>query len=194
MHCITLPAGYEFDTGIHYIGGEVGDSRSVLGFLFDLLTVGRLRWTKVYLCMQCCPASLRRDDCNVPQISGAFDVARISNILRDQGLSEGSALDLELKVSSAETLQRDLLARYPEERDALDSFFRLCRWGEFVFPLYAVYVSLPWFLSMCVACAVEPILKIFFGSSTYSILRGLTKNEDLIGALTWCYGNSVSVT
>ena len=82
--------------------------------------------------------------------------------------------------------------RYPEERDALDAFFRLCRWGEFAFPLFAVYVSLPQFVSVCLAWAVEPVLKLFFGSSTYSILSSLTKNEDLIGALTWCYGNSVS--
>lgn len=42
-----IEKGYEFDTGIHYIGGEVGDPRSALGFIFNMLTLGRLKWTKV---------------------------------------------------------------------------------------------------------------------------------------------------
>lgn len=137
---------------------------------------------------------------NILQIEGCFDVARISKVLADQNLGllsaeevkdAHAARDLVLKIRSADSLYQDLLSRYPEEKDALQSFFRLCKWGEIVFPLFAVYISLPRILTFWVSWAVEPVLKIFFGSSTYTVLSSLTKNEDLIGALTWCYGNSV---
>jgi hypothetical protein len=115
----------------------------------------------------------------------------MNSLSTDELRDAQKANDLVLKINSAEGIHRDLLARYPEEKEALKSFFRLCRWGEFAFPLFAVYVSLPWMITACVSWCVEPILKIFFGSSAYTVLSGLTKNEDLIGALTWCYGNSV---
>jgi all-trans-retinol 13,14-reductase len=42
-HTFRRP-GYEWDVGLHYIGGEVGDPSSEARRLFDEITDGRLRW------------------------------------------------------------------------------------------------------------------------------------------------------
>jgi len=54
---------YEYDTGVHYVGGDVGDKYAPLGFIFHLLSGGFLKWGK-----------LNKD----------FDVAGISKVLSAQ--------------------------------------------------------------------------------------------------------------
>ena len=39
--------GYEFDVGLHYVGGQVGDKRAPLRRLFDLVTGGATEWCRL---------------------------------------------------------------------------------------------------------------------------------------------------
>ncbi|KAL7472953.1 hypothetical protein ACHAXS_013338 [Conticribra weissflogii] len=39
--------GYEFDTGLHYIGGRVGDKQSTTRKLFDYVTDGQVEWARM---------------------------------------------------------------------------------------------------------------------------------------------------
>ena len=37
-------AGYEFDTGLHYVGGKIGDKTSELGMQMGYITDGQVEW------------------------------------------------------------------------------------------------------------------------------------------------------
>jgi all-trans-retinol 13,14-reductase len=39
--------GYEFDSGLHYVGANVNNPRSLMGFVFHLLSLGKLKWKKL---------------------------------------------------------------------------------------------------------------------------------------------------
>ena len=64
--------GFEFDSGLHYVGGEVGDSKSQIGFIFDLLSGGELKWTP---------------------LDSVYDRAAISPALAAQQPADGGARD-----------------------------------------------------------------------------------------------------
>jgi all-trans-retinol 13,14-reductase len=160
--------GYEFDTGIHYIGGEVGDRRSVLGYLFDLLTLGSLKWSK---------------------FPKEFDVVKKSKSLASQTHSASVSFDFDFSFSSEQQMHSELLKSFPTESSAISSYFRLARWAEFAFPVFAVVSSIPGIFGKLLKLITGPLLNVYFGMSSFDVLSGITKNIDLIGALTWCYGN-----
>lgn len=158
-----MEKGYEFDTGIHYVGGEVGNKNSLMGFLFHLLSLSRLRWCK---------------------IENEFDVAKISKTLQAQIKSidqEPCAYsDLVLKIKSSESLHDDLCKSFPESIDAIESFFRLCKWGEYAYPLFSIYNSIPKSFRFLFDWFVKPIFSVYFGTSSYDVIILLILHSRLV--------------
>jgi hypothetical protein len=161
-------SGFEFDTGVHYIGGDVQNKKSPIGFLFDLLSLNLLTWQKL-------------DD--------SFDVAKISSLLSSQAASSNdqtptaSPTQIEFQSNLKFNLNKHINQIFPNESQNMTVFFRLVDWAKIGFQLFAGIKLLPLFVVKIIRRYIgpyffDPLLK----SSTHSILKScFGDNEVLIG-------------
>jgi all-trans-retinol 13,14-reductase len=118
-----VESGFEFDTGLHYVGGHVGSKRvSGLGHIFKYLTDGKVKWEKM---------------------DNAYDTAGISDSIEPK---------FEINAIWT-TLIPNLKSRFPNEIDAIDEFFSLVKHCNFWFPVYMAANRLPaWFKKAIYLC------------------------------------------
>lgn len=91
--------GFEFDTGLHYIGGKV-DKDSMTRRLFDVITDGKVHWASM---------------------DSAYDIAMI--------LKPGEKLPTETFPFRAglSNLKADLIKRFPQEEKAINDYISLVK-------------------------------------------------------------------
>eukprot|EP00300_Choanocystis_sp_HF-7_P007869 c15556_g1_i1.p1 GENE.c15556_g1_i1~~c15556_g1_i1.p1 ORF type:complete len:582 (-),score=114.16 c15556_g1_i1:924-2669(-) len=112
--------GFEFDTGLHYIG-SVGSRRSPTRRQFDYVTDGKLEWA-------------RMDE--------EYDVAIVHN-------ADGTRDRVPIHASRVELLKR-LKAEFPNEHAAIDEFFRLSRTSQKIaLPVLVLPLFLPTLARIC---------------------------------------------
>lgn len=169
--------GYEFDTGVHYVGGNVINPKSMLGFLFSVLSLGQLKWNKLDRC---------------------YDEARISDLLAAQ---RGACIEmngprhfqvLEENESGGNLSGfEDFLRAFPGEEDALLQYKRLVGWAEIAVSVHSALKLLPlWMANMARKC-LAPYLDPLLGSTTDEVLSSFVRNRTLRGALSYCWGDYV---
>ena len=171
--------GYEFDTGLHYVGSDVGDMKSPFGFLFHELTQGCLSWNK---------------------LEHVFDVASISNVLAKQSpvpaneTVETNITNIPFTTTSDENFETDMASYFPGTKpEVIRDVNHLYRWVELLMPIYSVLKIIPWSISSIISKYTNIIITPLFSTSTYDILVSCTKRLDLLGVLTYCYGDYVSI-
>lgn len=165
--------GFEFDSGLHYVGGEVGDSTSQIGFIFDLLSGGELKWTKM---------------------DSVYDIAAVSPLLAAQTACAGDERkDHEFRMEYNEKLEitlANLHAKYPDEKDGIQALYRLIHWSQFAAGFFFSLKILPPFLVV--------FLKRLFGwlfldpfvyTSTKDVISSCVRSKELRGVLTWLWGD-----
>jgi len=161
--------GFEFDTGVHYLGRGVTNSKSSVGFIFHLLGLGNIRWSKM---------------------DKVYDRAAISPILSRhlETASQCKVRSVDWSDNFEET-KAHLKSLFPTEIAAIDSYFRLVQWSTIAFPLYVALRMIPNWMSVIVESICRPFLSTFFHQTTRQVLETLTKNEELIGVLTYIWGD-----
>lgn len=165
--------GYEFDIGIHYLGGNIGDKHSPIGFIFNLLSLGYLKWDKMDFC---------------------FDTAKISPNLKVQpssSLSSSVSPSIESMdfVGNVEVSKAVLKRSFPEESSNIDTYFRLIEWTQFIFPILLTLKTIPIaFLQSLCDFFLKPLISPFLSLSTKEALDSCIGNAELKGMLCWMYG------
>jgi hypothetical protein len=176
--------GYEFDVGLHYVGAEVGDRFSPFGYLFSTITQNQLIWN---------------------ELDTDFDSACISRILANQRLSRDCGGDTGagtatgagvagekhvFSVGSDDAYSAQLLKRFPEANlREIASLNRVCRWVELFMPLYCSLKVLPLWLSNIIAVVSNLVLIPVLSTSTREMIASCTSDEELIGVISYCYGD-----
>jgi len=156
--------GLSFDTGLHYIGGRVWDRnrRSEIRRLFDMVTDGTVEWQPTHV-----------------NDKEAFDVA-VSLVNQDSFAFRGGF----------HKMRKDLEARFPNEREAIDRYFKLIRRMNRLSPLgFAPKVLPTWLGNLVKLLPMYKEYKHYEGQTTREALLKLTKDEELIGLLTYLHGD-----
>lgn len=149
-----MEQGFEFDTGLHYIGGRVGKD-SPERRLYDAITNGTLKWNT---------------------IDEAYDVCVYGENYEKFPMFKGKKL------------KEDLLAKFPNERDAIEKYFVFVRQALKASQSYFLLKFLPRFLEYYFGKWLNATFYSWAEKTTREVLLSLTKNEDLIGILTYIYG------
>jgi all-trans-retinol 13,14-reductase len=163
--------GFEFDTGVHYIGGKVGDKRSMFGFMFDLLSSGHIRWNAY---------------------DKVFDRAQLSKSINQcQDLSnEPTGQDVVLEYANTpKDFERNLINLFPDESKNIRDYMRLLGWSHFVPGVLIALKLIPLSLGKHVRRYLKPWLDPFLSMTTHEVLQTVTSNKVLTGCLSWCYGD-----
>lgn len=156
---------------MHYVGGNVGDKKnSIAGYLFDLLSLGNLKWDKM--------------DYN-------YDTAKISKELANQIPNMNNNFEIkEFDIhSDVEVTKTNLIKHFPNEEIGIREYFRLLGWSNFVLPILMVLKSLPLVISNIIRYFLNPFLNPLTRCSTKDVLSSCTKNGCLQGVLAWLYGD-----
>jgi len=172
-------AGYEFDVGLHYVGAEVGDRFSPFGYLFSTITQNQLIWN---------------------ELDTDFDSACISRILAtqtrrcvsDSGAKESVSTDAKhiFSVGTDEAYAKRLLERFPKANlQEIKRLNNICRWIELLMPVYCTLKVLPLWLSNIVSVITNLVLIPALSTSTREMIAGCTTDEELIGVISYCYGD-----
>jgi len=159
--------GYEFDTGLHYVGKEVSSRKTPLGYLFHVLGMGGIQWS---------------------HLDSVYDVAKISPELAKQqscGTSP-SVSTMEFSSNEKDTMS-NLIAAFPSEEQAIKSYFRVVQWAIIGFQIYAVLKVLPKAVSSLVGVILSPFFNSVLGTTTLEVLKSITKNKELIGVLSYMW-------
>lgn len=167
--------GYEFDTGLHYIGGEVGKKQSLLGFLFHMLSLGQLKWQP---------------------LSKTYDIAAISPLLAAQDgddiyLNEEDPTEISFSegAGGADTLSK----LFPKEVENIRDHNRMMEWAaDIVFPLYLGLKLLPLSVGQRITSLFSVFLNSILGATTAESIASCSKNSTLMGVLSYCWGDYVS--
>lgn len=171
--------GVEFDTGLHYIGANVGSKKSLTGFIFDLLTMGRVRWQKM---------------------DQKFDVAMISETM-NPSLSTPTSTSTATSSTPREchiggdmsSLENEFITQYPKDATGIKQYFNLLRWSDLVFPVLLMLKLLPLQIATTLRRRLlDPyLLSPFTSTSTRDIFQAcnLDTNPSLCGSLGWCWGD-----
>lgn len=148
--------GYEFDTGVHYIGSEASDKRTLMGFLFHIIGMGQIKWTKM---------------------SSNYDTTVISPLLASQTpiFSLPKVTKIEFTSSSDETI-KNLVDAFGEEK-AIKDYFRLIKWSEIVFGAHVALQYLPAVFTRIVYLVFGSIMSTFFENSCFEVSESLISSS-----------------
>lgn len=150
---------FDFDVGVHYVGGQLDRWSSPFKWIWDWLSDGQLEWSR---------------------ISEVYDVAFNSKT--------GERLEF---TGDPKANRRTLLAHFPDLKPkALDLYYKKCRKARLV--AYVVFAA-----KIFPPIVLRGLWKIGFGSlyerhclgTTLDVMRGCGLPDNVIGALTYSYGD-----
>jgi len=158
-HTFEDGEGYEFDTGLHYIG-----RKNNVKEMFRYITRDALRWS---------------------DMDPAYDVAVVG---KDRVLIRGE-VDCDDSDSDHRKVIRDLKEMFSKENHmAIDLHFKYVRLAVKLIPLYAVVRMLPSSIQTGLERCFPSYIRLFT-HTTQQILDSLTDNIKLKGILSYIYGD-----
>jgi all-trans-retinol 13,14-reductase len=173
--------GYRFDTGLHYVGNKVGDRKSFMGYLFSLLTVDELRW---------CKMNTHYDEAAVtPNLMGSSPGEPSKAHEHEAGYNESNVSREAFRFSSEPgAIAKDLSGRFPEEKDNIQRYFKMIKWGEVVFGIYVALKIIPASISAMIRKRLK-FVDSFLSASTEDVMDMCIGDPQLKGVLGWCWGD-----
>lgn len=155
---------YEFDTGLHYVGGRVGEKDSPLSRLFGYLTDGEVKWA--------------------PMDKEAVDMVVLGS---GQG-EEGAAHPV---PASPKAFRETLRARFPDETAAIDAYFNLIRNNKLHIAVLFLWKLLPPTLASCFAtlCQACGLMDNYQRHTLADKLEALNLSPELRAVLTYSWGD-----
>lgn len=155
-HCFE-EKGFVWETGLHYVGGNLHQRWSLLGRLFDVVSDGALEWSKC---------------------DHTFDYA--VDLRSGKTLAFGPSRTANFKM---------IATVFGCDYDALNAYGRACDLAKLAGVLLFALKMLPPVLSRIFANATRRLHRWAWGRSVDSVLAKCKVNEDVIGALTYLYGD-----
>ncbi|XP_062601490.1 all-trans-retinol 13,14-reductase-like [Saccostrea cucullata] len=159
-----IDKGFEFDTGIHYIGkmDPSYDNR----VLMDQLTGGKVEY---------------------PLMDEAYDVVAIGDPMTEKVRKYPF-------VSNKDKIVENLKTAFPKEKEGIDKFFQLLKEARHFFTGCVVLKVLPkWLAQLLVSTGlINIIFKAYgqFGKLTLKdVLDSVTNDEELKGTLSYIFGD-----
>ena len=157
--------GFEFDTGVHYIGGNVANPKSLMGYLFDVLSLSNLKWSAM-------------DD--------NFESAEISSSLQSNSEQNNIKIDV---CKGFSNFKNRLIELFPKEKRGINEYFNLLKWSEISMPILFTLKLLPLFLTKFLRYFVNGFLTSFTETTTKDAIESCTQNQTLGGILCWLWGD-----
>ncbi|CAF2686436.1 unnamed protein product [Rotaria sp. Silwood2] len=155
--------GFDFETGLHYIGGRIGKKTSNLRKHFDCITKNGVEWEKM-------------DD--------VYDLV----IIRDGENCEQYPMHSDVKI-----LKKTLISSFFEEEKAIHEYFNMIKKARIGITILFLLKCIPYpWIQKIIHKLVQPFLLIF-DETTEQVLSKLTNNKKLIGILTYLYGDYLEV-
>ncbi|CAF4953326.1 unnamed protein product [Rotaria sp. Silwood1] len=155
--------GFDFETGLHYIGGRIGKKTSNLRKHFDCITKNGVEWEKM-------------DD--------VYDLL----VIRDGENREQYPMHSDVKI-----LKKTLISSFFEEEKAIHEYFNLIKKVRLSITVLFLLKCIPYpRIQKIIHKLVQPFLSIF-DETTEQVLSKLTNNRKLIGILTYLFGDYVEV-
>ena len=165
------PRGYEFDVGLHYVGGYVGDKWSSTRKVFDAVTGGGVEWNK---------------------LDGCYD--RALNTRQNDTVTLGKKETWETFDFTGdydETL-KGLVARFPDKADkkSIEKFYGNLDFAQLRIVGWIVSKVLsPFFRRILSPILLFPARNVL-GASTYDVMKKKWNASDkVIGVLNYLYGD-----
>mmetsp|Transcript_14328 Transcript_14328/g.28902 ORF Transcript_14328/g.28902 Transcript_14328/m.28902 type:complete len:663 (+) Transcript_14328:82-2070(+) len=150
---------FDFDVGVHYVGGQMDRWNSAIRWLFDWLSDGKLEWSK---------------------IDEVYDVA--------YNQQTGQRIDF---VGDHKENRKTILVQFPSlDPRALDLYKRKCRRARLVaYLVFTLKVLPPVVLKVCWKIGLGWLYKRYCLGKTYDVMKSCGLSDDVIGALTYSYGD-----
>lgn len=150
---------FEFDVGVHYVGGQLDRWNSGMRWLFDWLTDGKLEWSKI-------------DD--------VYDVV--------YNQETGQRIEF---VGDRNKNYQTILQSFPSlDPRALDLYRKKCRRARLVaYSVFALKTLPPMFLNFCWKSGLGWLYKHYCLGLTFDVMKSCGLSDDVIGALTYSYGD-----
>ena len=181
--------GYEYDTGLHYVGGDVGIKSSPFGFLFYVITQGYLKWTKLGASFDKASISPILSSQRVPKQSSGSGSVDTGATAQDQA-QEGYDFCEDTDSGYIQAFSEKFPDANPENFKKMNNLYR---WIEIIMPIYSTLKMMPLWLYNIVGVAVNFFLLPLIGTSTYDMMKTCTTDSQLMGVMTYCYGDYVSI-
>lgn len=162
-------AGFEFDTGLHYIGGHIGSKKSPIRKQFDYITDGNVDWE-------------RMDD--------GYDLAKL-NLTSELGMSSKVKQFYAHANWKQETIPT-LHKLFPNETQKIDEFFTTVRMVRSLFPLFGAFRMAPPCVTSIVLWATKHVLPKsleVITKTTKEVFSAMKMSTDLKGVLSYCFGD-----
>jgi len=149
---------FEFDVGVHYVGGQMDRWNSAIRWLFNWLSDGKLEWSK---------------------IDEVYDVT--------YNCETGQRIEF---VGDHRQNHQTILKQFPSlDPRALDLYKKKCRRARLVSYLaFALKVLPPVFLKAC-WIGLGWLYRHYCLGKTYDVMKSCGLPDDVIGALTYSYGD-----
>jgi all-trans-retinol 13,14-reductase len=168
--------GFEFDTGIHYVG-EMRNNTSVK-FLFDQVSNGQLRWSNV------------RDDFDTVVIVDGNESKKADDCIKSGTPIKTTQISF---MSTEEDTIKSLLTAFPQEEVAIKKYFKLLkdfRQSLLWFVSLKLYPS--WIGHILAKTGIIYLLTDYFTYSSKSVSQAiseLTQNKLLRAVLAYNFGD-----
>ncbi|OQS02560.1 hypothetical protein THRCLA_05078 [Thraustotheca clavata] len=151
--------GYEFDTGLHYIGGNLDDKKRPSRKIFDYLSNDGIEWQRL---------------------------GDIVDLLVAEGPNQ--ARDNIAIESSQRALCDALKKRFPDEHGAIDSFFKIAKEANGTFQFIFGLQFVPQWLRGAYRWWFSKRLR-YLKTTTTEVLDKLTTNQALKGIMSYAWGD-----
>jgi phytoene dehydrogenase-like protein len=193
--------GFEFDTGLHYVGGEVGNRKSPLGFVFDLLSVGFLKWAQLDDCYDIAVLSPTLKAQNEPSKVSLQPAPGVYQgppqptpaLVDEEDLNKNTRTRFHF-TSNLETVKGQLIDLFPKQKKGIEDFYRLVGWANIGGGLHILLKVLPAVIGKIIRYTLGwLLLDPFVHTSTKEIIDSCFPNNEeassLKGILGWCWGD-----
>jgi hypothetical protein len=201
-------AGFEFDTGLHYVGGEVGDKKSPIGFVFNLLSSGLLKWAKLDDCYDKAVLSPTLSEQNEQAANQNHSATVAQETSHNGNGNKSSKVPSRFSfVSDINKNKQNLIEQFPSQRKGIEDFYRLVGWAVISVGLWAVLKLLPtwigkYFIRNTVGwLLLDPFVQTSTKDMVDSCIRTKSSKtlgpkggdddvaESCKGILGWCWGD-----
>lgn len=150
---------FDFDVGIHYVGGQLDNPNSLLRIIFQWLSDSKLEWSR---------------------IDEVYDVAFNS--------STGERLEF---VGSHEANRGTLLNHFPTLNPRnLDEYYKRCKQARLIAQIsFALKLLPPIFTSICWKFGFGWLYRRYCLGTTLDVMKSCGLSDDVIGAITYSWGD-----
>ena len=185
-HIFRAAGGLEFDSGVHYVGGEVWRSGSVFRLLLDVVTGGHVQWQPLHSGEQ------EWNDRGDALLTDTADPSRTNSDNEDDTHHVYDVLhfgDKTIRIrAGTQRYTDDLITLFPSEAAAIRDYIRLTQriWAEAQLH-FILRAFLPLWLYTAIGPRLLPNWHRYSQITTAQHLASITQCQALVDVLSYIY-------